>query len=213
MKKGTFKITTPLVICCFFTLILSCSDNRVRKIKEKVEQTYPENVGLNPKAPEQTRQFGQLSGLWKCISEDLVKAPDGSYTWYKNNATWKWEYVLGGHAVLNQWWQEDTSPNPPTKEYFATGIFIYNPKTTLWEIVVLNSRPHKISPKFQATYKDNEIHMHDGTDTWMVTFYEIKTNSFKWKYEVIDSIGNRKVISRISAQREALLAYNDCAVR
>ena len=110
--------------------------------------------------------------------------------------------MLGGHAVLNQWWQEDISPNPRTKEFFATGIFIFNPETNQWEAVVLNSRPHRISPKFQAKYENGNIQMHDGSGKWLVTFFDIQKESFEWKYEVIAEDGSRKSISEISAKRK-----------
>lgn len=184
--------------------IISGCDSDIKNNIEKsgYNQFRTSDFGrLNPLAPPETKQWGQFAGVWDCISRDLDMRDDKE-EWYDNKAIWKWEYVLGGHAILNQWWQEDRSPNPVTEEFFATGIFIFNPKTRLWEAVVLNSRPHKISPKFQAEYKDEKIKMHDGTGKWLVTFYDIKQNSFEWKYEVLTKNGDWKSISKISAVRK-----------
>ena len=157
---------------------------------------------LNPMAPKETEQWGQLAGEWECISKDLDMRDKNNPQWYSNKATWAWEYVLGGHAVFNRYWQEDNSPNQATKEFFATGIFIFNPKTSLWEAVVLNTRAHRISSKFQAEYKDGKITMHDGTGKWQVTFFDITETSFEWKYEILNEDGSWKSISEISAKRK-----------
>jgi hypothetical protein len=156
---------------------------------------------LNAEAPEETSQWGQLAGVWQCVSKDIATREEGERTWFTNKAIWKWEYVLGGHAVLNQWWQEDNNPKAATSEFFATGLFIFNPKTNLWEAVVAHSRPHQLSPKFQASFQDGKIMMHDGTGEWLVTFYDIKPNSFEWRYDIPDSKGGWRPISFISAKR------------
>ncbi len=180
-------------------VLIGCNGADSNEIKQPANlKDYGE---INPNAPKETEQWGQLAGDWDCISLDLNMNSKSEGEWYSNRATWKWEYVLGGHAMLNQWWQEDTSPNPISKEYFATGIFIFNPKTSKWEAVVMNSRPHKISTKFEAEYKDETIQMHDGTGKWLVTFYDIKENSFQWKYEILTDSGQWKPISKITAKR------------
>ncbi len=196
------KIVIQLLFLSSIVLILACN-----VLKEKEHQGINETEqskkvrSINPRAPVETSQFGQLVGEWECISRDLDTSDENNEKWYINKAKWKWEYVLGGHALLNNWWQEDNSPNAEVKEYFATGIFIFNPKTKLWEIVVLNSKPHKISPKFQAEYKNETIQMHDRSGKWLVTFFDIKKNSFQWKYEVFTEEGTWKSISEISAVR------------
>ncbi|MEP5611369.1 MAG: hypothetical protein ABJP45_03935 [Cyclobacteriaceae bacterium] len=195
MINATTIFTNCVLFCCFFfsLFISGCSTLGYEESYDSAQTAYGK---LNPNAPAETIQWGQFAGKWDCISRDLVDS-----IWYENKATWKWEYILGGHAILNEWWQEDTSPNPPSKEYYATGVFIVNRETKLWEAVVLNTRPHKISSKFEAEYKDSTIQMHDGTGTWLVTFYDITKDSFEWKYEVLRSKGVWSPISTISATR------------
>lgn len=183
------------------TALIACTDKNSSVNSTATSESSSQNLfsrapKLNTRAPIETEQIGQLVGSWNCISKDLVDS-----TWYENKALWKWEYTLGGHAVLNHWWQEDNSPEAPTKEYFANGIFIFNLKTKAWEAVILNSRPHQISPKFQIEYKDDKIHMHDGTGKWLVTFYDIQENSFEWRYDVKTNSGGWEPISEISAKR------------
>lgn len=146
--------------------------------------------------PLAERALHRLVGNWSCTSFDLIDD-----VWYENQAYWKWEYILGGHAVLNHWWQEDNSPQSPTPTYFANGIFIFNKQNEQWEAVILNSRPHQISPKFQVDTYPDKITMHDGTETWLVTFYDITEHSFNWKYEVPDNNAVWKPISKIVASR------------
>jgi len=198
MKSKSYLINLTAIILTL--TVLNCRNRKSEDITS-IDKKTKYGV-LNPHAPKQTIEFGQLVGLWDCVSKDLVENKGGAKTWYTNKAKWKWEYILGGHAILNRWWQEDTSPNPITKEYFASGVFIVNPKTSLWEVVIMNSRPHKLSPKFQASYNDSEITMHDGTGKWLVTFFEIKENSFEWKYEVLNENNEWKSISKISAVRQ-----------
>ena len=158
---------------------------------------------IHPNAPKKTIQWGQLAGDWQCISKDLDLRSGYDEKWYSNKATWRWQYILGGHAVFNEWWQEDTAPNPATPEFFAAGMFIVNPETNEWEAVVINSRPHKIPPKFEAQYENGKIRMHDGTGKWQVTFFDITKNSFEWKYEIRTKSGDWKSISEISAKRKS----------
>ncbi len=194
------KVMKQISVVIISTLIIAGCDV---PLKGNLEPEADYNFGqLNPSAPPETEQWGQLVGVWKCISKDLDLRDKDNPVWYENKAIWKWEYVLGGHAVLNQWWQEDTSPNPMTNEFFATGMFIFNPETNLWEAVVMNSRPHKLSPKFQAEYKDGKIEMDDGTGKWLVTFYNIEKSYFDWKYEVLTPDGTWKPISEITATRK-----------
>lgn len=192
-----------MIIFVYFLLVAGCRYSITEKPAdiESKQAVKPVLGKLNPNAPKETIQIGQLIGEWDCISKDLVSIED-SAVWFTNDATWKWEYILGGHALLNNWWQEDTSPNPVTKEYFAAGIFIFNPETELWEASIMNSRPHKISPKFQLYYQNEKLQMHDGSGKWLVTFFDIKQDTFEWKYEILTETGNWKAISRISARRK-----------
>ena len=191
-----------IAITSLFLIVSNCQADS--QIKEEETPIVPANQygTLNPDAPKETLQWGQLVGEWDCISKDLDTRDENNPKWYSNKATWKWEYILGGHALFNEWWQEDISPNPISKEYFAAGIFIFNPKTNLWEVVVMNSRPHQLSPKFQASYIDGRIEMHDGTGKWLVTFFDITKISFEWKYEILGERGEWEAISTISAKRK-----------
>jgi len=184
-----FSIVLLLLISCQ----TSCDFENGR------EKDFPDFISKPSGAAEDLEPFSNLIGNWDCASEDLVDS-----VWYKNKALWSWEYVLGGHAILNHWWQEDNSLNAPSAEYFANGIFIRNKETNEWEAVVMNSRPHKLSPKFKFEIEKDEIKMHDGSGSWHVIFFDISENSFEWKYEVFTSKQEWVPISRISAKRRGL---------
>ena len=44
--------------------------------------------------------------------------------------------------------------------------------------------------------------MHDGKGNWLVAFFDLKENSFEWKYETLTDDGEWKSISEISAKRK-----------
>lgn len=206
-QKTKYVILYYAVIFGYFFLVAGCKYTVSNKSPgdSQINQTatWSEFGELNPSAPKETIQLGQLIGEWDCISLDLKSIDADSSVWYSNRATWKWEYILGGHALLNNWWQEDTSPNPTTREYFVAGIFIFNPNTKHWEASVMNSRAKRISPKFQLIYKADQIQMHDGSGKWLVTFFDIHKDSFEWKYEILTEVEEWKPISKISAKRKS----------
>ncbi len=175
-------------------LFISCNSSPKSEEESQVDIT---KFSFKPSGIEDDMEpFSRLVGNWDCISEDMVDS-----VWYENKALWRWEYTLGGHAILNHWWQEDNSVNPPSKEYFANGIFIRNRETNIWEAVVMNSRPHRLSSKFRIDTEKETIKMHDGSGTWQVVFFDIHENSFRWKYEVLTSKNEWIPISRIHAKR------------
>ncbi len=198
------KFLSLLFISILGAALLGCQ----KKSGKENMDTIPNNVTSSkivlkphPDAPMETEQFGQLVGKWECISKDKTTRDMTDTVWYENNATWEWGYVLGGHAVQNHWWQENTAPDAKVKDFFATGIFIFNPDSNLWETIVIGSRAHKIPGKFQAEYNDGKINMHDGTEKWLVTFYDMQKNSFNWKYEIPAENGDWVSISEINAVR------------
>lgn len=155
-----------------------------------------EIIKVNKNSPKETKQLSWLLGKWDCVSEDLLNS-----VWYTNKASWEWHYILDGHALQNHWWQENNNPAALVKEYFVTGIFIFNPNSKLWEAIIIGSRKHKIPHKFTAVFKNKTFVMSDHTKTWRVTFYDIQEKQFHWKYETLTKEKKWLTISKITAKR------------
>jgi hypothetical protein len=136
----------------------------------------------NPDAPIETKQFGQLVGVWSCISEDLM--PDS--TFYQSRATWIFKYILDGYAIEDIWSEkkEDKTNNTLRigRDFKGKNIRMYNLQIKKWQCVWLENRTNTIFPVWEAEYKNDEIVMHDGSGTWEIVFFNLTRNSFDWKY-------------------------------
>lgn len=205
MKTKTKYFIQSLLISLSLLTMTRCLFSETENLPSSDNALFLSTTNIftkpNPSAPPETIQLDKLIGEWNCISDDLVTIDGDSSVWFANKATWRWEYMLGGHALLNHWWQEDNSPNSISKEYYVAGIFIFNPDDGFWEAAIMNSRLHKISPKFQLHHQSDRLEMHDGSGKWLATFFNITTNTFEWKYEVLADDNQWKAISKIHAKR------------
>jgi len=153
---------------------------------------------LNPKAPKETEEFGQLAGVWQCTNFAFVNGQ-----WFSGwPATWVWKYVLDGFAVQDLWFQKEENLPPPRvslhRDYSGTNMRIYDTAKEKWEIMWfhngLNSKgtPNGTS-QFEAEFMDDQIIMtpkNPGSGTLRrIVFHNITADSFDWKSETSEDEG------------------------
>lgn len=140
---------------------------------------------IHPEAPPETKQFGQLAGVWQCTNFAYVNGQ-----WFSGwPATWVWKYSLDGFAVQDLWFQkrEDLPPTSTLNRAVAgTNIRIYNPQKKKWEIAWFTNGSNSMS-RLEAEFKNNEIVMTplpvEGKPLRRIVFYEIAKDSFQWRSE------------------------------
>lgn len=153
---------------------------------------------LHPDAPPETEQFGQLVGVWECMS---VVNVNGQWVagW---PSTWAWRYILGGFAVQDIWFQAEENLPPPRADLgydlAGTNVRIYLPARNKWEIAWFangknaNGQPNN-TQYIEAEYRDGQIIMHpknqSGDQIRRIIFHNIKEKSFDWKSEISEDGG------------------------
>lgn len=138
------------------------------------------SAGINPDAPEQVKQFGQLQGTWSCLGSG--KQPDGSWKQGPAPATWTWYYVLDGYAVQDVW--------QPAQGPMGTNLRTYDAEEDKWQMVWATSSQARFD-EFDATFADGKIVM--TGDRWAraafpahmsrITFHNISQQHFDWSSE------------------------------
>ena len=164
------------------------------------EKTFEPGT-LNPDAPPETAQFGQLVGIWDIKDETLQ--PDG--TWKTNEgAEWIWYYVLDGHAIQDDWIAPPRNvPAGEAPRRYGTNLRIYNPATQQWDLAWISNLDRKLST-FTATMQDNALVMRsaeaDGQPS-RITFFDITPTTFEWKLELEQEDGSWAEVYRIHGTR------------
>ncbi|QSE97009.1 hypothetical protein [Fulvivirga lutea] len=144
--------------------------------------------------PEAIDQYGRLVGVWDCKMENLQKD-----VWVKDSAMWDFRYILGGAAIQDFWY----NPNEKTgKNYLGTNIRIYNTKTEKWECAWIENQSTSIAATWES-YKNEsgDMVLHDGSGKWEILFYNIKENSFDWKWDFKQEDGSMKTMMKMKAYR------------
>ncbi|WP_298792633.1 hypothetical protein [uncultured Allomuricauda sp.] len=140
---------------------------------------------LSPEKPD----FTSLIGNWNCIVSNLDK--DGN--WKEANAKWEWKTILNGKVIQDYW-------ESPTMK--GINIRTFNPKTGSWMNAWVNDQNNSISEIWTANTKDDgTIMMTDDKKSFEIHFYNIKQDSFDWKWDVRQEDGSLKTISKIKGTR------------
>lgn len=140
---------------------------------------------LSPEKPD----FTSLIGNWNCIVSNLDK--DGN--WKEANAKWEWKTILNGKVIQDYW-------ESPTMK--GINIRTFNPKTGSWMNAWVNDQSNSISEIWTANTKDDgTIMMTDDKKSFEIHFYNIKQDSFDWKWDVRQEDGSLKTISKIKGTR------------
>ncbi len=156
---------------------------------------------LNPDAPPETAQFGQLVGVWDITDETLQS--DG--TWKADSgAEWIWYYVLDGHAIQDDWIAPARHvPTAETPRQYGTNLRIYDPAAERWDLAWISNTDRKLST-FTATMQDDALVMRGTTANGQasrITFFDITPTTFEWKLELGQEDGSWTEVYRIHGVR------------
>lgn len=133
--------------------------------------------------------FTNFIGNWNCVVANLDK--EGN--WNEAKAKWEWKTILDGKAIQDYW-------ESPTLK--GTNIRTFNPKTGNWMNAWVNDQSNTISEVWIASTKDDgTIVMTDAKKSFEILFYNIKQDSFDWKWDVRQKDGSLKTVSKISGKR------------
>lgn len=167
---------------------------------------------LADSAPELTRQFGRLVGVWH--AEEEVRRRDGSWM-QAPSATWVWKYAPGGFAVQDLWYQgKDNLPvylGDLGHDYLLMATRIYDPVEGKWQIAwAANSGgrgPGADFGTFEATRNEDRIvMMSPGTATsppQRITFHDFTEEAFRWTSEIsFDNGETWQPVTRVVATRK-----------
>ncbi len=153
----------------------------------------------NAAAPEQLQDYGQFVGKWDCTISNL----DSTNAWVENKATWVFTYILDGH-VIQDYWTNPGTQSANARIYRGTNIRSYNPKLQVWQCAWVENKTNAMSGIWQSyRNNDDEIILHDGTETWEIVFFNISANHFDWRWDVKQKDGSMKTVSKIVAKRSS----------
>jgi len=175
-----------LVLTILLTFLLTVHCNKNQTDSDKAAASYKAfNPGkLNPDAPPETEQFGQLVGVWDATL--TVRNRDGTWSENKIKAEWRWYYILDGHAIQDDWIVSPSNDQPTNSPpSLGTNIRIYNSKEKAWEMAWIDNRVRKLTT-FKAVYEDGKIIINSNNARGQQirnTFHNITKDSFDWQQE------------------------------
>lgn len=179
------------------------------------QTSHPENISdqkintfvsgkLNPAAPPETEQLGQLVGVWE--AEQVKRNRDGSWSEEKTRAEWRWYYILDGHAIQDDWISlqaaDDTSQ---VYQPIGTNIRIYNSEENQWHMAWIDKTNRRLAT-FTAVNEDGKIIMSGQNAQGRQirnTFFDITQNEFDWQQEWTFDEGKTWVaVAKIHCERK-----------
>ncbi|MEM9077686.1 MAG: DUF4440 domain-containing protein [Bacteroidota bacterium] len=138
----------------------------------------------NPEAPKEILDFAPLIGECRCKSEK--RNPD--QTWAEpEDMIWRFKYIMNGTAIQDETLKEDGSHSGSIRQFI--------PDSTKWYVHYYNSSaPTTTLPTWEGSKKeDGTIVLYrdqkapNGMDGfYRLTFYDVKSNGFKWVGEWVD---------------------------
>jgi hypothetical protein len=155
---------------------------------------------LNPNAPKETEQFGQLVGIWD--AEQSVRNKDGTWSERTTKAEWRWYYILDGHAIQDDWFSPDSTN---ILQWIGTNIRIYNPEEKQWHMAWIDKTNRRLAT-FTAIVENDEIIMKGinakGREIRNI-FSNISAESFNWTQQWTFDGGNSWIeVARIQCRRK-----------
>lgn len=131
--------------------------------------------------------------------------PQGQWNKQPDHPEWKFEWTLGGRAVIDHWTTKGL--DPVTKDsvpVYGINLRVYNPETDKWNIRWIESINRKYAT-YEGTSSPEEFKM-TGTNVSgrevRIRFYDYQPDSFKWEQAwTFDQGKNWVVVSRISGRR------------
>lgn len=181
-----------LFLCCLIALSNGLLGQDRESVPEAVEAFYDLQYSVNDRAPEEVKQFGQLSGVWYCTQYKL-NAETNEYE-EDSRAYWAWKYILDGYAVQDFWYQ--TEKESPYYKFFQrdlmlTQLRVWDVKEEIWKIAFINNNagigPGRSFGLFKAYAQGDEVVMEfdpqEPDNFRRITFFDMTDDSFEWKAE------------------------------
>lgn len=166
-------------------------DNDIKKSEK--------NGKLNPKAPKETIQYGQLVGEWDIKVSNLTR--EGN--WIEDKALWEFKYVMGGYAVQDIWTRLAKPNEENQNDYFGSNVRVFNPESKKWKTVWLESGSNNMQGIWTSYMNDKkEIILYDDTKKWEIKFFNITENSFDWKWDFKLDDNTMQTRVKIKAKRK-----------
>lgn len=200
MKSMQLIIKPPRIAFLGFIMFVyaPAMSQTAESIPTTVLNFYGDSATVNPRAPIETRQFGQLKGIWYCTqyNKDSVS---GEFKVF-SKAYWAWKYILDGYGVQDFWFQGENEI--PYYKYFKrnmmlTQIRVYDTEEKLWKIAYINNNageiPGSMFGRFTAKGEGDEVTMYfepnDAEILRRIIFYDVTDESFQWRVEVSNDLG------------------------
>lgn len=167
-----------VIMCCFCKSIYA---QKTSSYPYESSKKHPFGL-VNPKAPEQVKDFAPMIGECECQSE--TRNPDGS--WNKPVAMlWRFKYIMNGMAVQDETLKSDGIHSGSIRQYSVD--------SAQWYVHYYSSNSPSINPlptwEGQKVEEGNIVLFKDQTapngmeGMYRLTFYEMNVKGFKWKGE------------------------------
>nr|WP_321236158.1 hypothetical protein [uncultured Psychroserpens sp.] len=166
---------------------------------------------INDKAPVETLQFGQLSGIWYCSG--FMPDPLGKVDKVSFKAFWAWKYILDGYGVQDFFYQgknEFLYWDYFKRDASLTQLRVFNTSKKIWEVAFITNRggeiPGNVFGIFTAKEHAGELIMEpsqkNSDKLTRIVFYDFTETSFEWRAEIsTDSGKSWTVTTRLSGKR------------
>lgn len=133
--------------------------------------------------------FTNFIGSWDC----LVSNVDDKGNWTESKAKWEWKTILDGKVIQDYW------ESPRLK---GITIRTFNAKTGNWTTAWIDDQSSTLTDIWTAnTEEDGTIVMTDERESFKIQFYNIKQDSFDWKWDIRQEDGTLNTIVKIKGNR------------
>ncbi len=169
---------------------------------------------LHEQAPERSRDFARLVGVWD-VEQELRKR-DGTWagTW---PGVWVWKHAIDGFAVQDLFYQPKDALPPYMasfgRDYLLTAMRIYDVRSKRWNVAWMANgaglTPGLDFGTFEASSDDGRLVMTSPGSSEMgeqrVVFSEIDENSFLWESEFSSDGGETwQTVMHVKAKRRGV---------
>ncbi len=165
----------------------------------RVIDEYP--FGLpNPRAPAEIAQYAFMVGSFSCRLEDKEFRDGGWVPAREGNAIWRAQYVMNGHAILDEFRDEWGSKN--------VNVRVYSEETERWYVHWTAVSP-TTGAIFEAREVDGAMVMESAQSTasgfvyvQRISFKDMTNDQYLWTSEVVYENGTSVVIGSIHCVRD-----------
>lgn len=153
---------------------------------------------MNPQAPPETMQFGRFAGEWDATQ--VRRNPDGTWSDEKIHALWRWQFILDGNAIQDDWIKLEEGD----RAVVGTNIRIFNPEEEQWQMAWIDTTNRRLATFTAVSEGDTMVMTGHNAQGRMVrnTFSNITGSSFDWTHQwTADSGTTWFAVSKIHCER------------